>query len=143
MSIPTLPTVTASVPARFTIWAVGVYAVVQGVGVCLGGIGRWQSPAFGVIRQVPGSPYSWGVPLAVCGLVVLTASLLGRFWLKAAGLLGTSIWSFAFGSGAFSATMSSPVASTTGGPAYLLISVITAILIPIKERRAYPRTQPR
>lgn len=143
MSIPTMPTVQASVPARFTIWAFGVYAIVQGVWVCLGGIGRWASPAFGMIRQVPGSPYTWGIPLAVFGVVVLTASLLGRFWLKAAGLLGISVWAFAFGVGAVGAITMSPTASTTGGPTYLVISVVTAILIPIKERRAYPRTQPR
>lgn len=136
----------ASIPARFSTALVAMYALVQGVLIAWGGIERWSGPSFTVIRQLPGSPYSWAAALVLFGLLVAASSLLQLrihsqrgelrlWWLKAFGLLGVSVWSWLFGLGAFSATFTVPEAATTGGPVYLLVSAWSAILILIDEGR--------
>lgn len=134
--------VQATLPAQWTIRAFGIYAVAQGTGVCFGGIGRWASPAYEVVKRMPLSPYGWGAALVLFGVMILIGSVAGKWWTKAVGLFGLSVWSFVFAAGTFTATLTAH-AGTTGGPVYLLVSVVAAILITIKERpHAPPRTQP-
>ena len=116
-----------------TIWSVGGFAIVQGLGMIWGGPHRWLGPAYAVVRQAPGSPYTWGAALVLFGCLTLSGSVLRRWRVKAAGLLGVSLWSGTFSIGAFAATLTDPDAGTTGGPAYLLIAFSSAILIHVDE----------
>jgi hypothetical protein len=55
--------------------------------------------------------------------------------LKCLALAGISIWSLGFSVGAQYAASEVPTAGTTGGPAYFLICILAAGLIPYDEAR--------
>jgi hypothetical protein len=55
--------------------------------------------------------------------------------LKCIALAGISIWSLGFSVGAQYATSMVTTAGTTGGPAYFLICILAAVLIPYDESR--------
>jgi len=128
-------TTPGTVAARTTIWAFVVYSLVQGAGIILGGDIRWTGPAYTLLREVPGAPESWGWALAILGLALGAASLVKSWWLKLFALGGISTWSLGFSVGAYGATTAVETAGTTGGPAYLLIAVVAAILIVPDEAR--------
>lgn len=132
----------ASVPARMTIWLYALYAVGQGIGICLGGIVRWSGPGYTIVRQLPGSPYSWGVALSLFGILLGVASARKLWGLKAVALVLIVVWSVAFASGAFVAAATVPGAGTTGGPVYLLTAAAAAVLIMLDERRRPHETPP-
>lgn len=126
-----------TVAARATIWTFVIYALWQGAGIVLGGEARWSGPSFTYLRDTPGAPASWGWALVCLGLLLGCASLCTSWWLKCFALAGMSVWSLGFASGAQYATTTVDTAATTGGPAYLLIAIIAAILIlPDEARKA-------
>jgi hypothetical protein len=126
-----------TVAARASIWAFVLYAFWQGTGIVLGGEARWSGPSFTYLRETPGAPASWGWVLIGLGLLLGFASLSLSWWLKLFALAGISVWSLGFASGAQYATSTVETAGTTGGPAYLLIAVLAAIVIlPDESRKA-------
>jgi hypothetical protein len=130
-------TTPGTVSARATIWAFVIYSLVQGSGILLGGSVRWGSPAFTYLRQLPYAPDSWGWALILFGMTLGAASLLRNWWLKAVALTGIVTWSLAFASGAQYAAAVLPTAPTTGGPVYILVAVVAAILVlPDEARKA-------
>jgi hypothetical protein len=125
----------ATVSARFAIWVFVFYALWQGSGIVLGGLKRWSSPGYTLLREVPGAPASWGWALIIFGLLLGSASLLAMWRLKCVALASISIWSLGFSVGAQFATNTVPTAGTTGGPVYLLVCILAATLIPYDEAR--------
>lgn len=123
----------ASPAARLTIWAFALYAVWQGAGIIDGGPQRWGSASFAVLRQAPHPTVTWGSLLILFGLVVFAASLMHRWWLKLAGLVGIAAWSLLFSAGAFRAAALSETVANTGGKTYALIAAVALILISIDE----------
>lgn len=101
----------------------------------MGGAIRWGGPAYTYLRDTPGAPASWGWALALLGGLLGAASLGANWWLKLVALVGVSTWSLGFAMGAQYATATVPTAGTTGGPVYLLVAVLTAILIVPDEAR--------
>lgn len=67
----------SSIFGTFCIRLIGIWAIVHGILTCLGGIAKWTSPAYDVVKLIPGSPYTWGIILCVGGMFTLSASLLG------------------------------------------------------------------
>ena len=127
----------AYVVARLTIWLYAVYAVVQGVGICVGGPGRWSDASYARLLAVPGGPYVWGAVLTVLGLLLGWASWRQHWGWKLAALVGIVVWSMAFALGGLAALLTDPHAGTTIVPAYLLHAAVAASLIMIDESR-YP-----
>lgn len=125
----------ATVSGRFAIWVFVGYSLWQGSGIVMGGSGRWVGPAYTFLRKAPGAPASWGWALITFGLLLGTASLLTLWRLKLVALAGISIWSLGFSVGAQYATSTVPTAGTTGSPAYFLICILAAGLIPYDESR--------
>jgi hypothetical protein len=123
----------ASPLSRLTIWAVGTYGIIQGVGILLANPIRFDAPAFATLREMPGAPDTWGISAILFGLAILIGSLGRIWWLKGAGLILMSSWAFVFGAGVLSAMFTHPTAATTGGPTYALIGLWTAILIWVDE----------
>lgn len=128
MNPPQVQRVRYTILSRIAIWIASTYAIVQGIGICWGGIDRWGGMGYAVVRQLPGSPYSWGVPLALLGAIALTGSIRRNFWMKFAGLLGVVVWSFCFSAGSIAATVSDPRVGTTGGPVYCAFALLVFVL---------------
>lgn len=138
MNLPPPPKpvrVPVTILSRLAIWFLGCYGIAQGIWICFGGIERWSAPAYSIIARLPGSPYSWGVPIAMFGAVVLVGSWRRNFGVKFTGLALTAGWCLAFSSLAFAATFSNPLAGTTGGPTYLLVALLALPLCFYDESR--------
>lgn len=127
--------VRASIAARITIWVWAAYAIWQGIWIIDGGIERWGSPSFDVLRSVPDPTLFWGLILVVLGVTIFAASVLRLFWVKAVGCIGLAVWSICFASGAIAATKHNPQASSTGGPTYIAVAAAVLVLVFIDERR--------
>lgn len=126
-----------TVSARAGIWAFVVYSLVQGAGIVIGGAIRWTGPAYTYLRDTPGAPASWGWVLAFLGLALGLASLNKMWWVKAASLAGIATWSLGFAYGAQYATAHVHTAGTTGGPVYILVAIMAAVLVlPDEARKA-------
>lgn len=133
--------VRASIAARLTIWIWAGYAIWQGMWIVAGGIERWQSPSFAVLRQVPNHPsLFWGILLVTFGTALGVASLLRLFWVKAFACIGIAIWSICFASGALVAAHHNPNMASTGGPTYIAIAVSVLVLVFVDERRPLPKS---
>lgn len=124
-----------TVAARATIWAIVGYCLLQGVGIVIGGAGRWSGPAFTYLRTTAGAPESWGWAIIVLGIILGLASLFKNWWLKCVALTGIATWSLGFAVGAWWATANVDSAATTGGPVYLLVTILAAIVILPDEAR--------
>lgn len=130
-----LAIVQATLAARITIWAVGLYGIWQGAGIIRGGPLRFAGPTFVVLRLVPFPTLIWGWWLILAGLAVITGSALRQWWVKAAGLIGVAVWSVTFAIGAFQAVRVIPTVPNTGGKTYALIAFVAVVLLFIDERK--------
>lgn len=104
------------------------YAVIQGVGIILGGSARWEgNPALAAALSFPGAPASWGFVLGGCGLVTLTGTFVSA---RAAryGASGISAWSLFFALTLAQNVIDSPKASTTGPGTYAFLGFTAAFL---------------
>lgn len=137
MNISRVPTwaTPGTVAARVCIWCFVIYSLWQGVGIIVGGAGRWSGPAYTYLLKVPYAPESWGWAIIFLGMLLGAASLTESWWLKAAALVGMVTWSLGFSVGAQLATVEVATAGTTGGPVYLLVACIAATLIAPDEAR--------
>lgn len=119
--------------ARRTIGGAGIYAIVQGAGIILGGPGRWGSDTYAVLRQAPGGSLAWGWMAVVVGILILYGHCLRNWTVKSAGMLLLTIWSVAFAFGAARAALIYPGAGTTAWAVYALVAYWTAVLIWVDE----------
>lgn len=123
---------------QMAIVGVGVFAILYGVNMIIGGDGRMQAPAFATIRAAAAlldlSPaLLWGASMAAFGaLVVLPRT-------EVAGLFLASCWCFLFAVGAFDAATRDAVASVTGWPIYGFVGVIIAGLVAVRRAGLVPR----
>lgn len=97
--------------ARFSIWLWSTIGIVYGVLVCIGGPARWSSAVYGTVSMVPGSPYVWGVIIAIAGVFTITGSATLNMRLRDVGLWLFAAWLVFFGAGiAISASRNHAVA---------------------------------
>lgn len=117
------------------VWAIvaltrlaGSYALVLGVVFSVGGRDRMVGPSWQATLQVPGSPASWGVALAVIGVLILIGSLR-VLRLRVVCLWLSAVWHLFF-AGSFLLPLIEGVrgAAVTGVIAYGLIAVIHVVL---------------
>lgn len=127
--------VVATILARMTIWVLGGYAVAQGIGILVGGAGRWHGPTYRVLVQAPGGHAFWAVGIIIFGMVTLSGSLARSWWLKAVGLAGIAGWSICFSFGVLTAILGSPEGGTTGVAVYFKDALVAIILILVDEDR--------
>jgi hypothetical protein len=126
--------VAATILSRMSIWIYGLYAVGQGVGIIAGGPGRWSSPAYAVVKQIPGGPNTWGIILILAGVITIIGSVTREWLIKTVGLVTIILWSLCFSFGAFAAWFQSSTAGTTGGPVYLKDALMAIVLLLVDER---------
>lgn len=101
------------------------YAILQGTVVLAYGPDRWQtSPALQTALQVPGQTATWGVALAVAGLVGLYGSLRKKMHLTAAGHFAAGLWSMFFAISMARYLLPGTAAPTTGFFVYGAESVV-------------------
>lgn len=124
--------------ARATIWAAGGVDVWLGLALIYSGPERMSGPSYEAIREMPGAPQSLGLAILLFGLAILLGSGLPHWGLKAIGLLGSSSWMLAFGSGTLYAGAVVPTAGVVGGPVLLYVFLSHAILIWVREGNAHP-----
>lgn len=130
MSITRIP---ATPAARTTIWCLGIYAIAQGTWMTLDSPARLGGPAFTLMRELPHAHIIWGLWAFAAGVVILTGSRMRLWRLKGAGLLALSAWSTCLSVSALTASFTIPTSGTTGGPTYLLIAFLAAIVVAIDE----------
>ena len=122
--------------ARRTIRGAGVYALVQGVGIIIGGPGRWSSPSYALLKSVPGGPDAWGWLAVGIGVLILYGSRRRKWAVKSLGMFFLTIWHLAFAVGAAIAALAYPGAGTTAWPIYALVAYWSAVLIWVDEGNA-------
>ena len=118
------------------------WAILHGLLTCIGGISRWSSPVYDVVKLMPGSPYTWGIILIVGGILALTASMLGIEFekqvfgktityamMKNTGLWIIAIVCFLFSIGVLSAALQpDSTVSLAAGDRDLLICVLCVMM---------------
>lgn len=119
---------------------VGVWAIVFGFVIVLGGQERMGSPAFAVIRGVAemarqDPAHLWGITLAVAGLLVIMPRT------ELAGLFLVTTWCLLFGIGAAAAAIADPVASVTGPVIYGYVALMISGLIAVRRADLAPRVR--
>jgi hypothetical protein len=122
-----------------TIWVYGAMALAQGLFIQKGGPKRWSGDFYQVLRMVPESPTSWAVVIFAAGALTVAGSLARRNWLRNLGLLTVVTWYGAFAIAGATAAQLSPFVGTTAPPTYGAVTVATAILLFIDERRPHDR----
>lgn len=126
--------VAVTILSKLTIWAIGTYAICQGLGIVWGGPARFGGPAYKTLRTVPWEASTfWGIALTVGGVAILIGSVLARWWLKTIGLVGVAIWSLLLANGAWDAMQANPVGGTTGAATYVFIAGVSLILVFVHE----------
>lgn len=65
--------------ASLVVRAIGTWATYNGLAIIIGGTLRWGNSAYDVVNLMPGSPYTWGIILVICGGLVMYGSLTSRF----------------------------------------------------------------
>lgn len=90
-------------PPRLSQWLIqsltrwtATYAILQGIAIILGGRQRWVAKALQVALSVPGAPTSWGIVLALFGVIVLWCTFNYKPRLALLGMLGIGAWAFFF-----------------------------------------------
>lgn len=126
--------VPATTLSRRTIRGAGYYAIIQGVGILIGGPGRWTSPTYALLRGVPGAPASWAGVAIGLGAVILVGSYTRRWIIKSSAMFLLCVWHVCFATGALVAAFQFPGAGTTATPIYYLVAYWTAALIWVDER---------
>jgi len=99
----------------------------------LAGAHRIGGAAYTLMRELPNAHLVWGLWAFLAGVVILIGSRLRLWRLKAAGLLALSAWSTCLAVSATTASLTIPNSGTTGGPTYLLIAFLAAIVVAIDE----------
>lgn len=105
-----------------------IYAVVVGCAIVVGGAPRFAGVSYRVALSIPGAPATWGVVIAVAGLVALTGSLVGKPTLTGVGMAAAAIWSLLFASAFALTAWQYPEANTTAVWIYLSMSFVLFLL---------------
>jgi len=104
------------------------FAILQGVGIFVGGPARWQGAAFANALTVPGAPGSWGVALFLFGAAGLAGTFTRRVMLVAGGMVGICAWCMFFAMSFVKTAVTNPNAATTGIYAYSFLCLIALLL---------------
>ena len=110
------------------------WAVLLGVAFTGGGTQRIVGPTWSGIASVPGAPATWGIPLAVLGVVALVGSLRDVRVPAVAGLYGIAVWCLAIMYGFARGVINDAHAAVTGPFTYALIAGL-AILFAYAQPR--------
>ncbi len=122
---------------RMLIRGISAAAVIMGALVLVGGRVRLSGPSYHVLGDIPGSPWVWAIPIALCGLATLLASTRIGFsvypghWARvvgALGLMGQSVWYLCWGFAMALAAATNHEATFTGPVANGLLAIICAVL---------------
>jgi hypothetical protein len=111
------------------------YAIFQGVVICLGGSERWRGAALAVAMQVPGAPATWGVALAIFGVLALGGTFLVKMHLTSGSLWLIGAWCMFFALSQFLVVVKDAHAGTTGVGTYGVLAV-TAYVLAYAYRKA-------
>lgn len=118
--------------------ALALYGVVQGVGILLGGSGRWDGvPALELALAVPGAPPTWGVVILVLGVACMVGTYRSVRVTKWA-CYGIGGWGVFFALSLIPVVLTEPHAATTGPPVYFLQAFV-ATAIGVAYRQARPQ----
>jgi hypothetical protein len=104
------------------------FGVLQGLGIILGGPGRWGSPSLRVAMMVPYAPASWGVAIAILGVLAIAGTFLARHRLTSLAMFGMSAWCLFFAIGLLVTVLREPKVSTTGVPTYFALAIVCCCL---------------
>lgn len=118
--------------AQWTIQALvrgaGTLATIMGLNIIIGGAERWSSRSYATALQVPGAPASWGVVLAVFGLLAISATFAGRAKLVAISMYLLAAWALFFSLAFGKTALEDAHASSGGFWAYLGIAFGSIVL---------------
>lgn len=103
--------------------ALALYAIVQGVGIVVGGARRWSGRSYDLALYLPGAPPSLGATLAVAGVIALVGSLAGRRTPVVVGMWVAGVWSIFLAASFGVASWRDALASTTGLWMYMVMGV--------------------
>lgn len=104
------------------------YAILQGLGIILGGRIRWSSVAFRDALTVPGAPSSWGVVLGLIGAWALAATFSRRHKNITTAMGCLSAWHGVFALFFATAALDSHTAATTAVWVYGTVCVCCCVL---------------
>ena len=104
------------------------FAILQGVGIVLGGPTRWVGPAFALALSVPGAPATWGITLGALGAVALAGTFSARHSLTGLACVAIGAWSLFFAGSFLITAQCSSTAATTGIFAYGHLCVLACTL---------------
>lgn len=90
------------------------YAILQGVAIFLGGLGRFGAPGYAIALQVPGAPWSWGVVIIMAGTIMVCGVVRRSSRTVAIGAFLGAAWSMFFATAFAWAAIGNPTANTTG-----------------------------
>lgn len=108
---------------------IGTYGLVQGLTVAWYGPDRWRtSPALAPALQVPGQTTTWGITLALAGLLCLWGSLTRHMAAAAVGQYVAAVWSLFFTLAQAVAVSRSEHTPTTGVVVYALVALLQLTL---------------
>jgi hypothetical protein len=139
----------SSVIGTAVIRILATWAVIHGLLVILGGIGRWNGPVYQFVRLLPGSPYTWGVILMLGGFLALYASIRGVDYvikinkntivsyriIKNAGLWIIAVWCALFSAGFIGAMYLHPELSLALADRDILICILSLLMTKAVEPR--------
>lgn len=93
---------------------IATFAIVQGLGIIVGGADRWRGPGFAVALTVPGAPATWGWALFLLGALALWGTFTTHRRLTWVALAGLGVWSLFFAISFLVVVLTIPGSATTG-----------------------------
>jgi hypothetical protein len=117
---------------------VGTWALLFGIVFTIGGFDRISTASFGTINRVPFAPASWGIPLALVGLVVLILALQPvtldkrghtERLIMQCGLFLMAVWNLTFAIAFLIEIFRVPVAAVSGPFAYGMNAAVCLVLM--------------
>lgn len=104
------------------------FGVILGALIVIGGEPRFSGPSYASALTYPGAPTSWGVAVALFGLLGITASLLGRTrWVSWMLYLCTG-WALFFSYSLVQSAIESNTAGLTGPVIYTHFAISAVVL---------------
>lgn len=107
---------------------IGLYAVVVGLAILVGGQERFAGLSYQVALDTPGAPASWGVWSLIAGLGILVGSLFAKPRVIGAGAVVGAMWALLFAVAFTRAALSFDKANTTAPWAYFLLFLVYGIV---------------
>jgi hypothetical protein len=118
---------------RTVTWATAVYAIGVGITILLGGTARFAGLSYQVALNTPGAPSSWGISIALVGLLMLVGSLTKRVRITAFAAMVGCIWALLFTWAFLVAAVTHDSTNTTAPWAYTLLSVVFGLIAGVHQ----------